>query len=493
MFNSWNLEAAVAESYKEVIKKFEETLGQTAINFRVARLQLHFMHQDRGETLDSFVTRCRTQALKCEFEAAELEARIIEQIIARTPIQKFQSELLGKDNNLTLEQAVELGRKHEAALFSAERLREMATGNTAISTDTINQKRGPQKQSQCKNCGGDHARRREACPAHKSKCHGCGRIGHWKDYCLSTKAQQRRQGRQNRDGSNKRNRGRSQSRPRRGSHNKSVNMVNEHDDEPECRQDQWQDIVYDTINIHSCTTEHNRTKAFATLRIFPNNNSEVRQYLKAKVDSGAEGNTLPLRTFKSMFPNNTDTQGHPVMKETMGIRLTTYNGSALKCHGQVEIKCEYQGSTCMANFYVVDTPGPPLIGLPTCEKLRVIELNCSINKQDSHSNRHKPVNSKQELLQEYPNSFDRIGDFGEQLTTELILKPDAEPYIDPPRKYPLHKTDKIKQELDRMEELGVIRKVTEHTEWCSSLVFASKPDGSLRVCLDPARLNKGLI
>ena len=85
--------------------------------------------------------------------------------------------------------------------------------------------------------------------------------------------------------------------------------LNEHDDEPECRQDQWQDIVYDTINIYSCTTEHNRTKAFATLRIFPNNNSEVRQYLKAKVDSGAEGNTLPLRTFKSMFPNNTDTQG----------------------------------------------------------------------------------------------------------------------------------------------------------------------------------------
>ena len=136
-----------------------------------------------------------------------------------------------------------------------------------------------------------------------------------------------------------RNRGRSQSRPRRGSHNKSVNMVNEHDDEPECRQDQWQDIVYDTINIHSYTTEHNRTKAFATLRIFPNNNSE------AKVDSGAEGNTLPLRTFKSMFPNDTDTQGHPAMKETMGVRLTTYNGSALKCHGQVESKCEYQGST----------------------------------------------------------------------------------------------------------------------------------------------------
>ena len=114
-------------------------------------------------------------------------------------------------------------------------------------------------------------------------------------------------------------------------------MVNEHDDEPECEQEQLQDIIYDTINIHSYTTVQNCTKAFATLRIFPNN-SDLRQYLKAKVDSGAEGNTLPLCTFKSMFPNNTDTQGQPAMKETMGVHLTTYNGSALKCHGQGEIK-----------------------------------------------------------------------------------------------------------------------------------------------------------
>ena len=97
VFNSWNLDGDTADSYKEIVKKFEETLGQTAINFRVARLQLHFMHQEKRENLDSFVTRCRTQALKYEFEPSELESRIIEQIIASTPIQKFQSKLLSKD------------------------------------------------------------------------------------------------------------------------------------------------------------------------------------------------------------------------------------------------------------------------------------------------------------------------------------------------------------------------------------------------------------
>ncbi len=33
-------------------------------------------------------------------------------------------------------------------------------------------------------------------------------------------------------------------------------------------------------------------------------------------------------------------------------------------------------------------------------------------------------------------------------------------------------------------------KVEEHTDWCFSLAFSIKSDGSLRVCLDPAKLNK---
>ena len=48
----------------------------------------------------------------------------------------------------------------------------------------------------------------------------------------------------------------------------------------------------------------------------------------------------------------------------------------------------------------------------------------------------------------------------------------------------------IKDELDQMEETGVIKKVTEPTEWVSSLVYARKQSGKLRICLDPRDLNK---
>ena len=47
-------------------------------------------------------------------------------------------------------------------------------------------------------------------------------------------------------------------------------------------------------------------------------------------------------------------------------------------------------------------------------------------------------------------------------------------------------------ELKQMEDTGIIRKVREHTEWCSSIVYSTKRDGSLRICLDPKRLNESI-
>lgn len=43
-----------------------------------------------------------------------------------------------------------------------------------------------------------------------------------------------------------------------------------------------------------------------------------------------------------------------------------------------------------------------------------------------------------------------------------------------------------------MEELGVIRKVTEPTDWVNSLTYVHKPNGKLRICLDPQDLNKAI-
>ena len=50
----------------------------------------------------------------------------------------------------------------------------------------------------------------------------------------------------------------------------------------------------------------------------------------------------------------------------------------------------------------------------------------------------------------------------------------------------------LKQELDNMVKNKIIRKITEPTDWVSSLAYSHKKDGSLRICLDPRHYNTAL-
>ena len=52
--------------------------------------------------------------------------------------------------------------------------------------------------------------------------------------------------------------------------------------------------------------------------------------------------------------------------------------------------------------------------------------------------------------------------------------------------------EELKQELNRMTELGVTQPVSKPTDWVSSLVIARKPNSSLWVSLDPRNLNEAI-
>ena len=51
---------------------------------------------------------------------------------------------------------------------------------------------------------------------------------------------------------------------------------------------------------------------------------------------------------------------------------------------------------------------------------------------------------------------------------------------------------KLKEELQRMTKLNVIEPVEKPTDWVSALVIFSKPNGKLRICLEPRPLNKAI-
>lgn len=50
----------------------------------------------------------------------------------------------------------------------------------------------------------------------------------------------------------------------------------------------------------------------------------------------------------------------------------------------------------------------------------------------------------------------------------------------------------LKQELDRLSNIGMIQKVDTPTEWISAVVVTTKKNGKVRLCIDPKPLNEAL-
>ena len=63
------------------------------------------------------------------------------------------------------------------------------------------------------------------------------------------------------------------------------------------------------------------------------------------------------------------------------------------------------------------------------------------------------------------------------LETDKEFTPVKMPY----RQWPLTVQQKVKDELDRLEKLGVVDHVDTPTDWISSLVVAVKPNGKNQI------------
>ena len=61
------------------------------------------------------------------------------------------------------------------------------------------------------------------------------------------------------------------------------------------------------------------------------------------------------------------------------------------------------------------------------------------------------------------------------------------------RKVPIESKEAIDRELDYLIEEEIITEQVEPTPWVSSVTFPRKPNGDVRVCLDPSNLNKAII
>ena len=122
IFNSFELSDEEKQKLDVIFDKFA-TYVEPKSNFRIARYQLQGFRQSDDESVDSFMARCKIQAQKCRFSEAEIEDRLIEQLIIGTREPKVQEALLGKDDKLKLDKAIWCsygGKETNARFFVAD-------------------------------------------------------------------------------------------------------------------------------------------------------------------------------------------------------------------------------------------------------------------------------------------------------------------------------------------------------------------------------------
>ena len=142
---------------------------------------------------------------------------------------------------------------------------------------------------------------------------------------------------------------------------------------------------------------------------------------------------MPLRVFERLYPKQINLNGEPKGLETRTTKLTAYNGTQIPQYGALRCPLIWRPAggakpRCIqTKWYVADTTGPAILGLPTSERWKVITLNCAVrithespkllDKKSHNMNKHDGtsphqvaqtpksghISSKEQLIKDYPD------------------------------------------------------------------------------------------
>ena len=160
-----------------------------------------------------------------------------------------------------------------------------------------------------------------------------------------------------------------------------------------------------------------------------------------KVDTRAEGNILPLRTYLRMYPEHCTgprpIPGHLTRSLTT---LTVYNGESMKHYGTIDLDITLKDYMTRSTFFVAETPGPIIVGLPSTKQVNIITIN-QIKTEN--------IKTMSGLTNIYPDRFEGIVNF--ECTYHIVTDPTIPSVVHAPRRPPISMIHEIKEELDKIQ------------------------------------------
>ena len=419
--------------YADLIKVLSEHYDPTPSSI-VKRYKFYNRVRAEGETVDNYVASLQAIAKYCDYRDT-LNMMLRDRLVCGINHQVVQRRLLA-EKNLTFDKALEISLAVEAADKDMKQIQKppvvhyQSHGKDPKPPRKDVQPRNSRQPTTCHRCLGEHAP--QTCPFKQAECHKCKKVGYIAKAC-KTKARQEKLPKQP----------------------KATNYV---DDVQEITgQITPLDNSYDLFTLSSSGQEP--ILVSVTLTQTP---------VQMELDTGVSLSLLNKQTF-DVIAN----KSHTTLKTT-DVQLKTYTGETVEVLGAVELIVIYGEQTKQLVVYVVAGNGPNLMGR---------DWLCSLKVSIGEVHKVQVPSGLPELLEKHKQVFsDGLGTFkGGKVT--LQIEPQSKPKFFKARILPFSLTEKVENELERLEALGIITPVT-HSNWAAPIVPAVKHDGSIRLCGD---------
>jgi hypothetical protein len=198
-----------------------------------------------------------------------------------------------------------------------------------------------------------------------------------------------------------------------------------------------------TVETHDVNIIQN--KLFAHMLLI-----DDKREVKFQLDSGATANFIP----KSYLSESTEI-------ENSDHTLTTYNQSTMRSYGTciLRLKNPKTHKRYKVKFIVVDDKYTPLLGEKAIQAMNLITIQFQNNMVCDNSHNTADISTMKNIVLEYSDIFEGEGNFQEAL--KLEIDESIPPVKSPLRRIPLALKPKFKNELQRLEKLGVIKPVLQ--------------------------------
>ena len=411
--------------------------------------------QNPGEKVSQYLTELRKMSDSCDF-GDFLNDALRDMFVIGLSDKSAQKKMLS-EADLTIQKAYEMALGHETANRQVEEIH----GHSHEAVKKFTSRARPGTHDECVRCGRTN-HTSEDCYHKRTVCYKCDQMGHIGRKCPGfTTSKEKKGGRETH-----------MKKKTHYSKKKKANIRKIQESSSDETTDSESDSEIES-GIKSLSMNFIRSVA---MKGHPEILLDVKinnQPVKMELDTGAPVSIMPRKIQKRMFPE--------IKMHRSKVVLKSYTKDVVPVVGKCYVNVVYNTQTVKLPLHIVRGHGPALFGRDWLAKIQLdwkhVQNICVHNITAEHQGPHVSI------LQKYEELFqDSLGKVNKMQAT-LHVKSDAKPKFFKARPVPFALREGIARELQRQEELGIIKKI-DYSNWAAPIVPVVKPSGDIRICGD---------